>query len=318
MAKYPTQREAYGQTLIELGALDNRICVLDADLGNSTRGRAFAKAYPERYFEMGIAEQNMMSVAAGLSLTGKIPFVSSFAVFVTGRAYDQFRQTISIAGLNVKVCGSSAGLSDYGDGSTHQSVEDMALMRAIPGMVVLSPADATECSAMLRYMARAAGPMYIRVNRNSMPDLYEEGQIDPAEPGFLKRMDVLRRGKDVALLATGMLVSRALEAAERLEKKYGIQAKVVNVSVIKPICREKLLEIVCDVKAIVTAEEHSVIGGLGSAVVEALSETPKPVAMVGIQDRYGTSARGYEELLASYGLTAEAIEKAALRIMARQ
>lgn len=312
--KYATQREAYGQVLAELGRENSAICALDADLGNSTRGRVFAKAHPERYFEMGIAEQNMMSVAAGLALAGKIPFVSSFAVFVAGRAYDQFRQTIAIAGLNVKVCGSSAGLSDYGDGSTHQSVEDLALMRAIPGVTVLSPADAAECAAMLRYMAGAQGPMYIRVNRNPLPDLYDEAELDiQAVPN---RMDVLREGGDVALLATGVMVSRALEAAKRLEAR-GISAKVVNVSVIKPLNVAALTQIAASVKAVVTAEEHSVVGGLGSAVAEALCGTGRPMAMVGIQDRFGTSARGYEELLAHYGLTPEAVEAAAAGILAR-
>ena len=313
MIKYPTQRDAYGQVLAQLGEENKNLCVLDADLGNSTKGRVFAKACPDRYFEMGIAEQNMMSVAAGLSLAGKIPFVSSFAVFVTGRAYDQFRQTIGIAGLNVKVCGSSAGLSDYGDGSTHQSVEDMALMRAIPGVTVLSPADAAECAAMLRFMAKEKGPMYIRVNRNPLPEIYDE--VDP--DGILNRMDILRQGEDVALLATGTMVSRALEAAERLAQQ-GVSAKVVNVSVIKPLNVAKVQEIAASVKAVVTAEEHSTTGGLGSAVAEALCAQPVPMAMVGIRDQYGTSARSYDALLSHYHLTPEAVEKAALDILKSQ
>ena len=295
------QRTAYGQALVELGRQDHRICVLDADLGKSTNGSMFRQAYPERHFEMGIAEQNMMSTAAGLALTGKIPFVNSFAVFVVGRAYDQFRQTISIGKLNVKVCGSSAGLSDYGDGSTHQSVEAIALMRAVPNVTVLSPADSAECASAVEYMASHLGPMYIRINRNPLPDL-----TPPGRPYDIDRLEALRDGGDAVIFATGVMVSRALEAAAQLAGE-GVEVKVVNVATIKPLNRQAVIDHARGVKAVVTAEEHSIIGGLGSAVAEALRLERHPIEFVGIQDQFGTSARSYEELLTHYCLTADTI-----------
>lgn len=297
------QRTAYGQALVALGDRDGRICVLDADLGKSTNGAMFKQAHPERYFEMGIAEQNMMSVAAGLALTGKVPFVNSFAAFVVGRAYDQFRQTISIGKLNVKVCGSSAGLSDYGDGSTHQSVEDLALMRAIPNVTVLSPADAVECAAAVEYMAQNEGPMYLRVNRNPLPAL------TPERPYDIRRMEALREGRDAVVFATGVMVSRALEAAEHLAAE-GIEIKVVNVSTIKPLNRQAVIDHARGMRAVVTAEEHSIIGGLGSAVAEALRREGCPIEFVGLPDCFGTSARNYDQLLEHYQLTAQAIQAA--------
>lgn len=303
------QRKAYGETLVELANTDKRICVLDADLGKSTMGCLFKDAHPERYFEMGIAEQNMMSTAAGLSLTGKIPFVSSFAVFVSGRAYDQLRQTISIAKLNVKVCGSSAGLSDFGDGSTHQSVEDMAIMRAIPNMTVLSPADAIECSQMVKYMVDNEGPMYIRVNRNPLPPLTDEN-----ESFDIKKMAMLRDGSDFVIFATGVMVSKALEASELLAQE-GISVRVVNVSVIKPLNTEKLIAYTKGMRGAVVAEEHSYIGGLGSAIGEALREHPIKTEFVSIDDKFGTSAHGYDELLEHYGLTADAVRGAVKKLL---
>lgn len=303
------QRKSYGEMLVELGNTDKRICVLDADLGKSTMGCLFKEAHPERYFEMGIAEQNMMSTAAGLSLTGKIPFVNSFAVFATGRTYDQLRQTISIAKLNVKVCGSSAGLSDFGDGSTHQSVEDIAIMRAIPNLTVLSPVDAIECAQMVKYMVDNEGPMYIRVNRNPLPPITKQD-----EAFDIKKMAMLRDGGDIVIFATGVMVSRALDAADMLAKE-GVSARVVNISVIKPLNAEKLIEYAKGMKGVVTAEEHSRIGGLGSAVVEALREHPVKTEFVAIDDKFGTSAHGYDELLAYYNLTAQAVYDAAKKLL---
>lgn len=302
------QRAAYGEMLVQLGTENERICVLDADLGKSTNGALFKKAHPERYFEMGIAEQNMISVAAGLALTGKIPFVNSFAAFVAGRAYDQFRQAIAIGKLNVKVCGSSAGLSDCGDGSTHQSVEDLAIMRAIPNVTVLSPADAVECAQMVRYMAEQEGPMYLRVNRNPLPVVTEDVPYD------IRRMAALRDGRDVVIYATGVMVSRALAAADSLAAE-GISAKVVNVAAIKPLNREAVIAHARGMRAAVTAEEHSVCGGLGGAIAEALRQESCPIEFVGIEDRFGTSARNYDELLQSYGLTAEAIAGAVRKLL---
>ena len=295
-------RTAYGEALVEQGKENPNIVVLEADLGKSTMSNLFQNAYPERYFEMGIAEANMASTAAGLALTGKIPFINSFAVFSTGRCYDQLRQTISIAGLNVKICGSSAGLSDYGDGSTHQSVEDMGLMRAIPGMTVLVPVDAVETTKMVAAMVSNPGPMYIRINRNDLPI------VTPTAPPFeIGKLYTIQEGKDVVVFANGVMVSRALTAAEEL-KAEGVSVKVVNVSTIKPLDRQAVIDCAKGMKAVVTAEEHSVIGGLGSAIAEALRlEKGVSLDFVGIEDVFGTSALNYEELLEHYGLTAQGI-----------
>jgi transketolase len=296
-------RTAYGEALVALGKDNKNIVVLEADLGKSTMSNLFQIAYPERYFEMSIAEANMASTAAGLALTGKIPFINSFAVFSTGRCYDQLRQTISIAGLNVKICGSSAGLSDYGDGSTHQSVEDMGLMRGIPGMTVLVPVDAVETTKMVAAMVNQPGPVYIRINRNDLPIL------TPTDTPFeIGKLYTIREGKDVVVFANGVMVSRALTAAEELAAE-GVSVKVVNVSSVKPLDRKTVIECAKGMKAVVTAEEHSVIGGLGSAIAEALRlERGAPLDFVGIEDVFGTSALNYDELLVHYGLTAQAIK----------
>ena len=295
-------RTAYGEALVALGKENKNIVVLEADLGKSTMSNLFQVAYPERYFEMSIAEANMASTAAGLALTGKIPFINSFAVFSTGRCYDQLRQTISIAGLNVKICGSSAGLSDYGDGSTHQSVEDMNLMRGIPGMTVLVPVDAVETTKMVAAMANNPGPMYIRINRNDLPIL------TPTDTPFeIGKLYTVKEGTDVVVFANGVMVSRAITAAEELAAQ-GVSVKVVNVSTIKPLDRQAVIACAKGMKAVVTAEEHSVIGGLGSAIAEALRlEKGAPLDFVGIEDVFGTSALNYDELLVHYGLTAQAI-----------
>jgi len=296
-------RTAYGEALVALGKENKNIVVLEADLGKSTMSNLFQVAYPERYFEMGIAEANMASTAAGLALTGKVPFINSFAVFSTGRCYDQLRQTISIAGLNVKICGSSAGLSDYGDGSTHQSVEDMNLMRGIPGMTVLVPVDAVETTKMVAAMANNPGPMYIRINRNDLP------LLTPTDTPFeIGKLYTVKEGTDVVVFANGVMVSRALTAAEELAAQ-GVSVKVVNVSTIKPLDRQAVIACAKGMKAVVTAEEHSVIGGLGSAIAEALRlEKTAPLDFVGIEDVFGTSALNYDELLVHYGLTAQAIQ----------
>lgn len=303
-------RTAYGEALVELGRENQNIVVLEADLGKSTMSSLFQAAYPQRYFEMSIAEANMASTAAGLALTGKIPFINSFAVFSTGRCYDQLRQTISIAGLNVKICGSSAGLSDYGDGSTHQSIEDMSLMRGIPGMTVLVPVDAVETVKMVAAMVKNPGPMYIRINRNDLPIL------TPADTPFeIGKLYTMREGTDVAVFANGVMVSRALTAAEELAAE-GISVKVVNVSTVKPLDRQAVIDCVRGMKAVVTAEEHSVIGGLGSAIAEALRrEAGVPLDFVGIEDVFGTSALNYDELLVHYGLTAQAVKDRILGLL---
>ncbi|NCB37013.1 MAG: transketolase family protein, partial [Clostridia bacterium] len=240
-------RQAYGETLRDLGSTDPNIVVLEADLGKSTMSEMFRQAYSDRYFQVGIAEQNMTSVAAGLALTGKTAFTNSFAVFSTGRAYDQIRSSVAIPRLNVKICGSSAGLSDYGDGKTHQSIDDIALMRVLPGMTVLSPLDAVETAQMVREMARIPGPCYIRLNRNDLP-VY----VDPGDEYHIGKLRMLRDGSDVVVFASGVMVTKALEAAELLQSE-GVSARVVSVSTIKPLNSSALMEYCRGVKAVVTS-----------------------------------------------------------------
>lgn len=293
-------RNAYGQTLVALGHENENIVALEADLGKSTMSCLFEKEFPERFFEMGIAEADMASTAAGLALAGKIPFIHSFAVFTSGRDYDQLRQTIGIAGLKVRVCGSSAGLSDFSDGSTHQSVEDIALMRAIPGMTVVVPADAAQTAAAMRAIVDVDGPAYIRICRNNLEDI-----TDPDAPFEIGKPTVVRDGSDIAVYACGATLSMALKAAEALKDK--ISVRVINVATLKPIDDAALIAAAGPCRGIVSAEEHSVIGGLGSAVAQAFALECKPIGFVGIEDKYGTSAHNYEELLEYYGITAEHI-----------
>ena len=299
------QRMAYGQMLVELCHENKDIVALDADLAGSTMGK-MVELDPEiadRHIEMGIAEANMLSTAGGLARAGKIPFCSSFAVFAAGRAYDQIRQSIAIGKLNVKICGSSAGCSDFGDGATHQSVDDIAYMRVIPNMSVFVPSDANETKAVVRYMADNKGPMYIRLNRNPYDNVTpENGEFKIGEPV------VLREGTDVAVFACGVMVKKALEAAEALEGK--ISVKVVNVCSIKPLNKEKVIEIANSVKGVVTAEEHSVIGGLGGAIAEALCKSRTVIEFVGVEDRFGESAHNYDDILNHLGLTTDHIIKA--------
>lgn len=300
---YTNQRIAYGETLVELGKENKNIVVLDADLGASTMGKLFEAAYPERHFEMGIAEANMTSVAAGLALTGKIPFTNSFAVFAGGRAYDQIRQTISIGKLNVKICGSSSGLSDFGDGATHQAVEDLAIMRAIPNMTVICPADANETVQAVKAMVNIDGPCYIRLNRNDYENVTDENKAFE-----LGMPTVMRDGNEIVVFATGIMVGIAMKAAEELSDR--ISVKVVNVSTIKPMNKEAIINLVKGCKAVVTAEEHSVVGGLGSAISEVLCKECIPVEYVGIQDTFGMSAHNYKELLDYFGLNTDGVKRA--------
>ena len=291
------QRKAYGETLLKLGKDDKNIVVLEADLGKSTMSCLFGEAYPERYFQMGIAEQNMASTAAGLALTGKTAFINSFAVFSTGRAYDQIRSSVCIPALNVKVCGSSAGLSDFGDGKTHQSIDDIALMRVLPNMKVFSPLDAVETEKIVKAMTEDPGPCYIRLNRNDLP-VYTK----PEEEYHVGKLSLIKDGTDAVVFACGVTVTVALEAADILEKE-GVSVRVVNVSTIKPLDREGLLKYCRGMKATLTAEEHSIHGGLGGAVCEALSTEGIPVEIIGVEDTFGTSAENYEVLLHRYGFT---------------
>ena len=299
--KTQNQRQVYGETLLELGRKNKNIVVLEADLGKSTMTCLFEQEFPERFFEMGIGEANMTSFAAGLSLTGKIAFTNSFAVFASGRAFDQIRQGISIPKLNVKIVGSSAGLSDFGDGATHQSVEDVAIMRAIPNMTVLVPADGIETKKMTEKIVDYNGPVYLRINRHDLPDLFPEDQEYKIGKSYL-----IREGKDIVVFANGLMVSRAVQAAERLEKE-GISIRVVNVSSLKPTNEDEIKKFASDVKGIVTAEEHSLIGGLASVITYILRGNGKPISAIGIEDQFGQSAHGYNELLDEYGLNADNI-----------
>jgi transketolase len=305
-------RQVYGETLLELGRINKDIVVLEADLSKSTMTCLFEERYPERFFEMGIGEANMTSFAGGLALAGKIPFTNSFAVFAAGRAYDQIRQGISIPGLNVKIVGSSAGLSDFGDGSTHQSVEDVAIMRAIPNMTVLVPADGIETRKMTIKISEHKGPVYMRLNRHDLPDVFPQDQ--EYEIG---RSCLIREGKDIVVFANGIMVSRALNASEKLEME-GVSVRVVNVSSLKPTNEDDIKKFAAGVKGIVTAEEHSLIGGLASVITYILRGISLPVITIGIEDRFGQSAHNYDELLAAYGLTEDNIACSILRLLGRQ
>ncbi len=309
MATYTNPRNAYGETLVELGKADERIVVLDADLCKSTMSVLFQNAIPDRYFEMGIAEANMMSTAAGLAVSGKIAFASTFAVFATGRAYDQIRQTISIGKLNVKICGSSCGLSDYGDGSTHQAIEDVAIMSAIPNMTVLTPLDATEVRLAVRAAAAIQGPVYMRVNRNPVLDI-----LDKDATFEIGKFRILRQGGDVLLLAHGVMVEKALAAAVILEKA-GISAKVASVGTMKPFNYDGVVELAQGMKGVVTAEEHSYIGGLAAATALALRRSRVPMDFVALDDTFGESALKTEDLQVAYGLTAENIAAKAKNLL---
>jgi transketolase len=313
MTESKNLRTAYGTALVGLGRKNGNVVALEADLGKSTQSIMFKAEFPERTFEMGIAEQNMTSTAAGLALAGKIPFIHSFAVFASGRAYDQLRCSVCIPKLDVRICGSSSGLSDFGDGKTHQSVEDVAIMRSLPNMTVLCPADSIETQKMMDCLLEWKGPVYIRINRNDIPFVF------PREGAYhIGQVTKLRDGADVAVFATGLMVSKAMEAAGILESA-GLSARVMDVATIKPLDRQEVIRLAAGVKAIVTAEEHTVIGGLGSAVVEALRGVAHaPVEFVGIQDSFGVSAESYDILLEKFGLTAAAIAETAKTLLKKE
>jgi transketolase len=298
-------RKAYGESLVELGKTNPNIVVLEADLGKSTMSCLFKETFPERYFEMGIAEQNMASVSAGLALAGKIPFYSTFAVFASGRAYDQIRCSIAIPELNVRICGSSCGLSDFGDGKTHQSVEDANILRAMPNMTVLNPVDAVETQKMMKALVSYKGPAYIRINRNDLPVFtttdseYQIGKMYP-----------VTEGRDAVIFATGVMVSKSAEAAEKLNTE-GIRVQVVNVSTLKPLLKEEILKYTVGKKAIITAEEAVKTGGLGSAIAGLLfGEIDVPFRQVAIDDIFGISAHSYEELLTEYKINTDDVYNA--------
>ena len=304
-------RDSYGAELVALGAENPNIVVLDADLSAATKTGMFRKAYPDRFINAGIAEANMIGVAAGLSTTGKIVFASSFAMFAAGRAFEQVRNSIGYPHLNVKIGATHAGISVGEDGATHQCCEDVALMRSIPGMTVLNPADDTEARKAVRAAAKMNGPVYLRFGRLAVPVLFDNDY--PFEIG---KGVMLTEGRDVTIVATGLMVEKALAAAELL-KNEGIHARVIDMATIKPIDRDILVAAAGETGAIVTAEEHSVIGGLGSAVAEVICETaPVPVVRVGVEDTFGKSGPALD-LLPLFGLCAENIvekSKAAIRL----
>ena len=295
-------RESYGKALAELGAEYENLVVLDADLAGATKTAVFKKAFPERHIDCGIAEGNMMGVAAGLATTGKIPFASSFAMFAAGRAFEQIRNSIGYPHLNVKIGATHAGISVGEDGATHQCNEDIALMRTIPGMVVISPADDVEARAAVRAAVEYEGPVYLRFGRLAVPVIHDETSYK-FEIG---KGVVEREGKDVTIVTTGLCVSESLEAAAKLAEE-GIDAKVINIHTIKPIDEELILAAAKETGKVVTVEEHSVIGGLGSAVCDVLSEKlPSRVMKIGINDTYGESGPA-KELIKKYGLDSESI-----------
>ncbi len=304
-------RDSYGRALAELGRENENIVVLDADLADSTRTSVFRKEFPDRHIDCGIAESNMMSIAAGLAAAGKIPFASSFAMFAAGRAYEQIRNSIGYPHLNVKICASHAGISVGEDGATHQCNEDMLLMRSIPGMVVINPADDVEARAAVKAAAAYEGPVYIRLGRLAVPVVNDEESFTFQ----IGKAVTLREGNDITIIATGLMVERALQAADQLESQ-GIHARVIDMHTIKPIDREAILSAARETKGIVTAEEHSVIGGLYSAVCEVVcAEAPCKVAPVAVMDEFGCSGAALD-LLELYNLNAKTIVEKAKEILA--
>ncbi|MFU0824125.1 transketolase family protein [Clostridium sp.] len=305
MANKIATREAYGKALAKLGETNPNVVVLDADLSKSTKTADFKKVFPERHINMGIAEGNMMAVAAGLATCGKIPFASTFAMFAAGRAFEQIRNTICYPKLNVKICATHAGLTVGEDGASHQAIEDISLMRSIPNMTVICPSDAVETEAAINAVAEYNGPCYVRLGRPGVSIIND----NPEYKFEIGKGVTLREGKDATIIATGVMVEQALEAYNVLAEE-GIKVKVINIHTIKPIDGDIIINAARETGVIVTAEEHNIIGGLGSAVCEVLSENfPVPVVRVGVKDVFGESGKP-AELLKAYGLTSEDIVKA--------
>ena len=293
-------REAYGNALAKIGE-NKDVVVLDADLSGSTKSAVFAKKYPERFFNLGISEQDLVGTAAGLAISGKIPFASSFAVFISGRAYDQVRVSVAYSNINVRLVGSHAGLMTGEDGATHQALEDIALMRALPNMTVIQPADAIETEKTVVALINYKGPVYLRTSRSGVPVIFDENYKFEIGKGVL-----LNNGTDVTIIATGSLVHEAIEAVKVLEKK-SISARLINIHTIKPIDKDIIIKAAKETKAIVSCEDHSIIGGLGSAISEVLTqEQPCIMEMIAVKDKFGESASP-KELYEKYGLTAEHI-----------
>ena len=309
MAEKMATREAYGQVLLELGEQYDNLIVMDADLSGSTKTKDFAKKYPDRFFNMGIAEQDLMGAAAGLALSGKIVCASSFAMFAAGRAFEIIRNSIGYTGANVKICATHAGITVGEDGASHQTFEDLAIMQTIPGMTVLCPSDGPSAKALIRQAVAMEGPCYIRLGRSGVPNVYSEDETLTIGKGV-----TLREGLSVTLAATGIMVDAALKAADILAGE-GIDARVLDLHTIKPLDEDIIIKAAMETGGLVTCEEHSVIGGLGSAVASVLAQNyPVRMAMVGQQDTFGESGKP-AELLEKYHLTAEDIAAAARKIV---
>ena len=309
LVQLASMRDAFAEALLELGARDQRIVVLGADTSVSIKTSLFGDRYPGRFFNVGIAEANMIGIAAGLALAGKVPFVSTYSAFVPGKCFDQIRNAVAYPNLDVKIVSSHGGLTVGPDGASHQTVEDVAAMRAVPRMRVVVPADAPSTKVLVTRAAGIPGPFYIRLSRPNVPTIYSPG----AELA-VGTANVLREGSDVSILACGLLVNEALEAADVLSKT-GVRAEVVDSHTVKPLDTETIIRSARKTGAVVTAEEHNILGGLGGAVAEAVSEThPVPVRRVGMQDTFGESGE-HQELMAKYGLTSKEIVQAAKTIV---
>jgi len=301
MSEKMATRQAYGEVLLELGEANQDIVVLDADLSKSTMTTHFAGKYPERFFNMGISEQNLYGVAAGLAHSGKTVFASTFAMFAAGRAFEIIRNSIGYTHANVKICATHAGITVGEDGGSHQTIEDIALMRTIPGMIVISPSDGMSAKMLIKQAAAIDGPVFVRLGRAAVPGIYEEDSKIEIGKGMC-----VRDGSDYTVIATGVMVNEAMMAAELLEKE-GVSVRVIDMHTIKPIDRDIIIKAAKETKGIVTAEEHSVFGGLGSAVSEVVVENcPVKMAFVGIRDTFGESGKP-AELMKKYGLTSDAI-----------
>ncbi|MCT4564630.1 MAG: transketolase family protein [Maledivibacter sp.] len=312
MTKKIATRETYGEFLVKLGKNDENIVVLDADLSKSTKTHGFSKEFPNRFFNMGIAEQNLMGTAAGLAACGKVPFASTFAVFAAGRAFEIIRNSICYPKLNVKVCATHAGITVGEDGASHQAIEDLALMRSLPNMTVINPADAVSAEALLNEAAKYNGPVYVRLGRAKVSVLYNESD----EKFEIGKGIELKEGSDITIIATGIMVEVALKASEELSKE-GISARVIDIHTIKPIDKDIIVKAAKETKGIVTAEEHNIIGGLGSAVAEVLVENhPAILKRVGINDTFGESGKP-DELMQKYGLTSQNIISKVKEILAK-
>lgn len=302
-------REAFGKKLVDLGSKYPNVVVLDADVACSTQTKLFAQAYPERFFDTGIAEQNMIATAAGLALTGKIPFAATFAVFATGRTYDQIRASVCYQKANVKIIGTHGGITVGEDGATHQALEDVSLMRGLPNMTVIVPADCNECEQAIEFAAEHDGPVYIRIARNNLPDIYPSGyKFNPF------KANVLKEGSQVTIVSNGDVLSEAIRASEILEEK-GVSVELISAPVVKPFDAETVIASAKKTGLVVTVENHSIYGGIGSAVCEALAENlPTRVVRIGVNDTFGQSGTP-KELLKYYGLDADSVADRIMKLI---